>query len=131
MNLTKSLLIATAVAAFSFTSAMANHHMAGAIKVAETAKGKVLTNAHGMTLYTFAKDKPGKSNCNGGCATKWPPMAATTKSKDEGNFTVIKRDDKSTQWAHKNMPLYTWIKDKKAGDVTGDGVKGVWHLARP
>jgi predicted lipoprotein with Yx(FWY)xxD motif len=29
------------------------------------------------------------------------------------------------------MPLYYWVKDKKMGDVTGDGVKGVWDAARP
>lgn len=29
------------------------------------------------------------------------------------------------------MPLYYWVKDKKPGDVTGDGVNGVWHVAKP
>jgi predicted lipoprotein with Yx(FWY)xxD motif len=24
-------------------------------------------------------------------------------------------------------PLYTWMKDAKPGDVTGDFVRGVWH----
>ena len=28
-------------------------------------------------------------------------------------------------------PLYTWTKDKKPGDATGDGVNKVWHLASP
>jgi predicted lipoprotein with Yx(FWY)xxD motif len=27
--------------------------------------------------------------------------------------------------------LYFWAKDQKAGDRTGDGFNGVWHLARP
>ncbi|HCQ64264.1 MAG TPA: hypothetical protein DIU07_03395, partial [Rhodobacteraceae bacterium] len=34
-------------------------------------------------------------------------------------------------WTYKGMPLYLWVQDQAAGDVTGDGVKGVWHLARP
>ena len=29
------------------------------------------------------------------------------------------------------MPLYYWVKDKKAGDITGDGVGGNWELAKP
>jgi predicted lipoprotein with Yx(FWY)xxD motif len=28
------------------------------------------------------------------------------------------------------MPLYLWQGDKKPGDITGDGVGGVWHLAK-
>lgn len=27
-------------------------------------------------------------------------------------------------------PLYLWQMDKKPGDVTGDGVGGVWHTAK-
>ena len=73
----------------------------------------------------------GKSNCNGPCATNWPPMMASADAKDMGAFTVITRDDGSKQWAHKGMPVYGWVKDAKAGDVTGDGVGGVWHIAKP
>ena len=29
------------------------------------------------------------------------------------------------------MTLYTFDKDAAPGDVAGDGVKGVWHIARP
>jgi predicted lipoprotein with Yx(FWY)xxD motif len=34
------------------------------------------------------------------------------------------------QWAYNGRPLYLWQKDKKPGDVTGDGVGGVWHVAK-
>jgi hypothetical protein len=34
----------------------------------------VLTNAGGFTLYWFAPDTPAKSNCDGSCATFWPPV---------------------------------------------------------
>jgi hypothetical protein len=33
--------------------------------------------------------------------------------------------------AGKAKPLYTWAKDAKAGDVTGDGVDQVWQVAVP
>jgi predicted lipoprotein with Yx(FWY)xxD motif len=33
-------------------------------------------------------------------------------------------------WAYEGWPLYLWVKDTKPGDVTGDGVGGVWHAAK-
>ena len=33
-------------------------------------------------------------------------------------------------WAYNGWPLYTFIKDAKPGDVTGDGVGGVWHVVK-
>lgn len=100
-------------------------------KVAETAKGKTLVDAKGMTLYTFDRDAPGKSNCNGPCATNWPPLAAGADTKPSGNWSVVVRDDGSRQWAYKTKPLYTWVKDTKPGDVTGDNVNNVWRVAQP
>lgn len=99
---------------------------------AKTSNG-VLVGDKGMTLYTFDKDTPnsGKSVCNGGCATNWPPLAAQADAKADGGWTVITRDDGSRQWAYKGQPVYYWVKDKAAGDKTGDGVGGVWHAAKP
>ena len=48
-----------------------------------------------------------------------------------GNWSVITRDDGTKQWAYKGKPLYTWAKDTKPGDVTGDGFNNVWHVAQP
>ena len=42
----------------------------------------------------------------------------------------ITRDDGTKQWAYKGKPLYTFARDTKAGDATGDG-KGPWHSAKP
>ena len=100
--------------------------------VGTTDKGKVLVDAKGMTLYTFAKDADGKSMCNGPCATNWPPLAAGADAKAMGDWTVITRDDGAKQWAYKGKPLYAWVKDGKPGDTTGDGfLNGAWSLARP
>jgi predicted lipoprotein with Yx(FWY)xxD motif len=90
----------------------------------------VLTNSAGMTLYTFDRDSAGKSACNGQCATNWPPLMAQG-GKDSGDYSVVTRDDGSRQWAYKGKPLYTWAKDQKPGDKTGDGVNNVWHIAKP
>ena len=97
-----------------------------------SAKGKVLTNDKGMTLYVFDKDSSGKSACNGPCAGNWPPLMAAASAMPMGDYIVITRDDGSKQWAYKGHPLYTWKDDKKPGDITGDGfANGVWHIAQP
>jgi predicted lipoprotein with Yx(FWY)xxD motif len=98
--------------------------------VAETAKGKTLVDANGMTLYTFDKDAGMKSACNGPCAKNWPPLVATSASGPT-DWTVVTRDDGSKQWAYVGKPLYTWAKDSKPGDTTGDGFNNVWHVAHP
>ncbi|MFB9262397.1 hypothetical protein ACFFWD_04310 [Bradyrhizobium erythrophlei] len=101
-------------------------------KTETSAKGAVLTDAKGMTLYTFDKDADGKSACNGPCATNWPVLKAEAGDKAEGGYSIITRDDGSKQWAYKGKPLYTFAKDQKPGDTTGDGfLNGAWHLARP
>jgi predicted lipoprotein with Yx(FWY)xxD motif len=93
----------------------------------------VLTNEAGMPLYTFDKDVAGsgKSVCNGPCATNWPPVAATAVDVGLGDWAVIARDDGSKQWAYKGKPLYTWAKDAKPGDRTGDGFNNAWRVAKP
>jgi predicted lipoprotein with Yx(FWY)xxD motif len=93
----------------------------------------VLVGANGMTLYTFDKDAAGsgKSVCNGPCATNWPPLAATAGATAGGDYSIITRDDGAKQWASKGKPLYFWSKDQKVGDKTGDGLNGVWHVAKP
>lgn len=98
---------------------------------ADTKLGAVLTDARGMTLYTFDKDEAGKSNCAGECATNWPPFAAAADARAEGDWSVVTRADGAKQWAYKGKPLYTWVKDAKPGDTTGEGVKGVWRVAKP
>jgi predicted lipoprotein with Yx(FWY)xxD motif len=101
-------------------------------KIGGTAKGKVLTNEQGLTLYTFAKDSSGKSACNGPCANNWPPLKASAEAKANDGYTVIVRNDGGKQWAYKGKPLYTWKDDHKPGDINGDGrLNGAWQLARP
>lgn len=115
-------------AAILLSSSMA---FAAPASVADSAKGKVLVDSKGMTLYTFAKDSPGKSVCAGQCLANWPALTAKADAKDADGYTVISRDDGSKQWAYKGQALYTWVKDSKPGDITGDGVGGSWNLAKP
>ena len=96
-----------------------------------TIDGKtVITDAKGMTLYTYDKDKAGEaSTCAGKCAAAWPPAYASAGATASGSFTLVKSADGKDMWAYDGMPLYGWVKDKKPGDTTGDMVGNVWHTA--
>ena len=72
-------------------------------KAGNSAKGKTLVDAKGMTLYAYDRDTTaGKSACNGNCATNWPPLMASADAKADGAWTVITRDDGGKQWAYQD-----------------------------
>ena len=96
----------------------------------DTSMGKIYTDEKGMTLYTFDKDEPGKSNCYDNCAANWPPYLAAEGDQPEGEWTIIDRTDGTKQWAYQGKPVYLWVKDTKPGDVTGDMVGEVWHVLK-
>jgi predicted lipoprotein with Yx(FWY)xxD motif len=123
MNARKPWAAVLAVTAFAASGAIAQ--TMPAMKAADG----TLTDAKGMTLYTFDKDAGGKSACNGPCAANWPPLAAAPDAKPYGEWTVIARDDGSRQWAYEGKPLYRWKKDANPGDKTGDNVNNAWHVA--
>jgi predicted lipoprotein with Yx(FWY)xxD motif len=93
----------------------------------------MLVNMSGMTVYTFDNDtaNSGKSVCNGPCATAWPPVQAMAGAQASGDYSLVKRDDGTQQWAYKGKPLYLFAKDAKPGDVAGDNFKNVWHVIKP
>ena len=91
-------------------------------------KDGMMVDHKGMTLYTFDKDSGGKSMCNDDCAKNWPPMMAPAGATADGKWSVIKRDDGTSQYAYDGKPLYTFVKDKAPGDMTGDKMKDVWHV---
>jgi predicted lipoprotein with Yx(FWY)xxD motif len=113
------------------TAAATSAFAAAPVKTMESSKGKVLADEKGMTLYTFKNDKKDVSNCYDDCAKAWPPLMADGNAKASGAYSIVDRKDGMKQWAKDGMPLYLFVKDTKAGDVAGDGVKGVWDAARP
>jgi len=127
MSFSKRLVIAASLAAMVAVPTVAFAGEAPAKKA-----GSVLANPAGMTLYVFDKDQAnsGKSVCNDKCAALWPPFMAPADAKASGDYTIVTRDDGAKQWAYKGRPLYLWIKDSKAGDMTGDNVGNVWHVVK-
>jgi len=104
-----------------------------------TVSGKsetVLTNAQGMTLYYRTSDMPPTTVCSGGCAGAWPPLVATGSSAPTsatslpGKLSIV-ADANGNQVAYNGHPLYTFSGDAGAGQTTGEGVGGIWHVATP
>ncbi|MFB6938986.1 SCO0930 family lipoprotein [Streptomyces chartreusis] len=111
---------------------------AGELTVATNAElGELLTDSDGMTLYRFDKDvaDPAKSNCDGDCATKWPPVPANDAKAgvgiDKNLLGSVTRTDGTKQLTIDGWPAYRYAKDTKAGDVNGQGVGGTWYALAP
>ena len=125
--------IAIGLAAVLMASAA---YAADPAKTMETSLGMVWTDQNGMSLYTFDKDTKGAmmSACTDKCIANWPPFlaAAGAMADDEWTLVDVVDTDGMTKkmWAYDGWPLYLWVKDTKPGDVTGDGVGDVWHVAK-
>jgi predicted lipoprotein with Yx(FWY)xxD motif len=109
------------------------------VRVADSALGKILTDAYGMTLYYFVNDIPAgmTSACTGtaNCSTTWPAFSvdtiAVSSPLDPADFLSITRADGKKQTTYYNRPLYRFIKDTKPGDVNGENVIMKWYVAKP
>jgi len=132
-----ALAVAGTLSAFGVASPAAQQPAGGAatrgpegVQTSKLPDGTlILTDARGMTLYTYLKDTPQQSNCNDACAKQWPPVAATGAPPSDA-WTVVTRTDGSKQWAYRGKPVYGWIKDARPGDITGEGVaNGAWKIA--
>jgi predicted lipoprotein with Yx(FWY)xxD motif len=95
--------------------------------------GSFLVDDKGMTLYLFTKDTPNTTVCYEKCATAWPPLLTTGdpvagEGLDAALLGTTNRTDGTVQITYNGWPLYYYEKDKAPGDVTGQGVGGVWYV---
>lgn len=94
--------------------------------------GKILADPRGMTLYTNKQDQKGVSNCGDACSLIWPPLLAFGPSYGppgvSGVLDVMTRSDGKKQITWNELPLYTYSKDAKPGETTGNGIGGVWQV---
>jgi predicted lipoprotein with Yx(FWY)xxD motif len=103
-----------------------------AVVTADSDLGTILTDATGMTIYFFANDTEGTSNCEGDCLANWPPVEAEdSPAAGEGvtaELGTIERSDGTRQLTVNGFPAYYFAADAAAGDVNGQGVGGVWWV---
>lgn len=97
--------------------------------------GNYIVDDKGKTLYYFAKDANGESNCGGDCLNIWPVFYQEKISVSPGlsssDFGTITRNDGMKQTTFKGWPLYYYSGDVSPGDIKGEGVANVWFIARP
>jgi predicted lipoprotein with Yx(FWY)xxD motif len=78
---------------------------------------------------------PSKVACTGQCLKFWPPLllakgatASSTMTGIPGTFGDIMLAGGKAQLTYDGSPLYTFLNDKKPGDVTGEGVNTFWAI---
>jgi predicted lipoprotein with Yx(FWY)xxD motif len=140
------LTVGVIAAALSITvglgSALASSQSATAgtrVAVGSSGLGKILTDAHGRTLYLFAKDKHGKSWCTGQCAGFWPPLITSGKPLASTGVKAsllgtTRRADGRLQVTYNHHPLYTFVKDLRKGQTNGEEVYAFgaeWYALSP
>ncbi|MCB5166751.1 SCO0930 family lipoprotein [Streptomyces bambusae] len=95
--------------------------------------GPTVTDSRGFTLYRFDKDtaNPPASDCEGSCATTWPPVPADDATAgsviDPGLLGEVVRGDGTRQLTLAGWPVYRYAPDTKPGEAKGEGVGGTWH----
>ena len=97
------------------------------VSLRKTTLGPILVNSKGHTLYMFAKDKNGKSACNGNCAKFWPALVSQGKPTAGSGVKLsllgtTMRSNGSRQVTYNKHPLYMYVLDKRAGQTAGEGV---------
>jgi predicted lipoprotein with Yx(FWY)xxD motif len=106
---------------------------AGTALQARTINGaRVLTDAQGRTLYSFAPDTARTSACYGSCAQYWPPVAGPDHAGTgvTGTLGTITRNGGSMQETYDGHPLYTYVGDTSPGQANGNNLNlngGLWH----
>lgn len=107
------------------------------LATADSEFGEIVVDAEGRTVYVFDRDTAGSgsSACTGQCLENWPAVTADedapTVDGVSGEVGTIERDDGTTQVTLEGLPLYTYVGDTGAGDVSGQGVQDVWWVVGP
>ena len=102
------------------------------VLVADSDLGEILTDAEGNTIYFFANDTEGTSNCEGDCLENWPPVTVdgepTAGEGVDAELGTTEGTDGSTQLTVNEFPAYYFAGDSAAGDTNGQGVGDVWWV---
>ncbi len=110
------------------------------IAVATNAKlGQILVDGNGMTVYLFVADTGTASTCYTSCAQFWPPVLTDGAPQagagaQKSMLGTTTRTDGKVEVTYAGHPLYYFLKDKVAGDTTGQGVNGfgaLWWVMGP
>jgi predicted lipoprotein with Yx(FWY)xxD motif len=95
----------------------------------------ILVNTSRRTLYYLKPESARHIICTGACAKLWPPLLVPSRGTRllgatgvHGRLSIVRRPDGKLQVALNGQPLYTFARDRRPGDVRGQGFGGVWFV---
>ena len=131
----------TAAPVYATPSAVASPQAAGiTIKVGSSKLGEILVGPSGRTIYLFLADSGTSSSCNSpSCVQNWPPVLTKGAPQAGSGVTAsllgtTTRNDGTTEVTYAGHPLYYFIADKQAGQVSGQGIDAFgapWYVVSP
>ncbi len=118
------------------------HYMPSDVQITKAiTHGPVMTTASGLTVYTEGQYKlqyggrstrdgyylpydnaktVGIRGCEGECLETWHPVVAPADAQPRGFWEIAIRPEGTKQWVYKGAALYTYVDDKKLGDMKGN-----------
>ena len=135
-----ALAVLVLVAATFAAGAGASAGARATLTVRSSNYGSILFDGKGRALYAFTRDRRGgTSRCYGACARAWPVYFAGSrlvagKGVKRSLIGTVRRRDGRRQITYDGRPLYYYVGDKSAGQVSCQNVAefgGTWLVMRP
>jgi predicted lipoprotein with Yx(FWY)xxD motif len=110
------------------------------IELGKTARGRILTNGRGFTLYVFTRDRRNRDRCVAiaGCASTWPVfrahgMIVRGPGVQRSLLGTVRLAHGARQITYAGHPLYTYVGDFAPHSTTYVGARqfgGSWYAIR-
>lgn len=116
--------------------APSSNPQAATVGLRGTPLGQILVDGAGRSLYVFEADKSTMSSCYGDCASVWPPVlvsgsAVAGPGVNQSLLSTTTRRDGSVELVYNGHPLYYFVSDTHAGDITGQALNSFgaeWYV---
>ena len=100
--------------------------------------GRILFDGRGRALYAFTRDPRGRTTCFNACLVAWPAYVVTGSLRagagvERARLGTIRRPDGKRQVKYGGRPLYYYVGDRSAGQVSCQNVRefgGLWLVVR-
>ncbi len=126
-------------AALALAASAAGASSRATLRVGESQSSRlhetILVNSAGRTLYHLMPESAHHIICTGACAKLWPPLLVRSRGTRllasgsvRRRLSIVRRPDGQLQVAFNGLPLYTFARDHRPGDVKGQGFGGVWFV---
>ena len=140
LSVVRFLLLLAVAAVVLAAASHASADTRATLTVRSSSYGAILFDGRGRALYAFTRDRRGgPSRCYGACARAWPvyfgsgrPVAG--KGVKRTLIGTVRRRDGRRQITYDGRPLYYYVGDTHAGQVSCQNVAeygGTWLVMRP